>query len=84
MMYKHLLLLFLLVAGATATVLAQASGGITNQTIIQNGVGLGAVIAVVTSWSRNQSVLWAMLHGLMSWIYVIHLVLTRGQYENRN
>lgn len=82
-MYKHSILLLLLLAGATATVHAQASGGITNQTIIQNGVGLGAVIAVVTSWSRNGSVLWAILHGLISWIYVIYFVLTRSQYENR-
>ena len=51
---------------------------INNQTIIKEGVSLGAVIAVVTSWSRNQSVLWAILHGIFSWLYVIYFVLTRN------
>lgn len=47
------------------------------RTIVHNGVGLGSIIAVVTSWSRNQSVGWAILHGLFSWLYVIYFVLTR-------
>lgn len=46
--------------------------------IIENGVGLGAVIAVVVSWDRNKSVLWAILHGLLSWIYVIYFACTRA------
>ncbi len=45
--------------------------------IIQNGVGLGAVIAVVASWDRNKSILWAILHGILSWIYVIYFAFTR-------
>lgn len=46
-------------------------------TIIQTGVGLGTVIAVVTSWERNKSILWAILHGLFSWFYVIYFALSR-------
>jgi hypothetical protein len=46
-------------------------------TIIQNGVSLGAVIAVVLSWHRNRSILWAILHGILSWIYVIYFAITR-------
>ncbi len=47
------------------------------RTVIKNGVGLGAVIAVVASWSRNASILWAILHGLFSWFYVIYFAFTR-------
>jgi hypothetical protein len=39
-------------------------------------VGLGAVIAVVLSWQRNRSILWAIFHGILSWFYVIYWVLT--------
>ena len=39
--------------------------------------GLGMTIAVVLSWSRNASILWCILHGLLSWIYVIYFALTR-------
>jgi len=49
------------------------------ETVINNGVGLGAVIAVVTSWSRNRSVLWAILHGIFGWFYVIYFVSTRDE-----
>ncbi|MDQ6631785.1 MAG: hypothetical protein M3Y82_08505 [Verrucomicrobiota bacterium] len=47
------------------------------QNQIQTGVELGAVIAVVCSWQRNRSILWAMLHSIFSWIYVIYFALTR-------
>jgi ABC-type Fe3+-siderophore transport system permease subunit len=47
------------------------------KTVINNGAGLGAVIAVVTSWSRNKSILWAILHGVLSWFYVIYFAVTR-------
>jgi hypothetical protein len=43
---------------------------------IHAGVGLGSVIAVVASWHRNQSILWAILAGILSWFYVIYYALT--------
>ena len=45
--------------------------------IVHNGIGLGSVIAVVCSWDRNRSILWAILAGLFSWFYVIYFALTR-------
>jgi hypothetical protein len=47
------------------------------QIIVHNGIGLGSVIAVACSWERNRSILWAILAGLLSWIYVIYFALTR-------
>jgi hypothetical protein len=49
---------------------------ISNQAA-QSGIGLGAAIAVVCSWDRNRSILWAMLAGFFSWFYVIYFALTR-------
>lgn len=43
--------------------------------VVEKGLGLGSVIAVVASWSVNQSVLWAIPHGLLSWVYVIYYVI---------
>ena len=34
------------------------------------GISLGTAIAVAISWSQNGSVLWAILHGFLSWLYV--------------
>ena len=41
------------------------------------GVALGMSIAVVLSWSRNASILWAILHGFLNWFYVIYFAVTR-------
>jgi hypothetical protein len=41
------------------------------------GVGLGTAIAVTISWSVNKSILWAIIHGIFSWLYVIYFALTR-------
>ena len=40
-------------------------------------ITLGTAIAVAISWTKNGSVLWAILHGLLSWFYVGYHVLTR-------
>ena len=37
----------------------------------------GMALAMVLSWSRNASILWCMLHGAVSWVYVIYFAFTR-------
>jgi len=39
------------------------------------GIGIGAVIAIILSWTTNHSILWAILHGILSWCYVIYWVI---------
>lgn len=39
---------------------------------------VGAALAVVISWETNHSVLLGLLHGLLSWIYVVYALLTHG------
>ncbi|KKK64208.1 hypothetical protein LCGC14_2986550 [marine sediment metagenome] len=42
-----------------------------NETTVY-GCSLGSVIAVVLSYSINKSILWAILHGVFGWFYVIY------------
>lgn len=49
----------------------------THTVITQSGIGLGSVIAVTCSWHRNHSILFALLAGIFSWVYVIWFALTR-------
>jgi len=41
------------------------------------GIGLGSAIAVAVSWSINKSLIWAIIHGVLGWLYVIYYALTR-------
>lgn len=53
----------------------------TTSTVTQTGIGLGSAIAVVCSWQRNRSILWAILAGILSWLYVINFAMTRRADE---
>ncbi|OCW75265.1 hypothetical protein A4G24_05955 [Elizabethkingia anophelis] len=44
-------------------------------TVTNSGLGLGAIIAVVISWDRNKSILWAIIHGVLGWLYVIYFAI---------
>jgi hypothetical protein len=47
---------------------------------VSSGVwSLGDMIAVVISWSINHSILWAILHGVFGWFYVIYYALGFGR-----
>ena len=48
------------------------------------GIGLGTVIALVCSWERNRSILWAIVAGWLSWFYVIWFALTRRPDEKKS
>jgi len=36
------------------------------------GIGFGSALAITISWSANHSILWALVHGVLSWFYVIY------------
>lgn len=46
---------------------------------IKAGIGFGAALAITISWSLHKSILWAIVHGVLSWFYVIYYALTRSQ-----
>lgn len=43
------------------------------------GITMGSALAMILSFQLNHSVLWAIIHGLFSWFYVIYRVL-KGNY----
>ncbi len=42
---------------------------------VKTGITFGSALAMVISYANWHSVGWAILHGLMSWVYVIYYVL---------
>ena len=50
----------------------------TALTTIKAGIGFGTALAITISWGVNKSILWAIVHGFLSWIYVLYYALLRG------
>jgi len=46
-----------------------------NQTVVKYGVGFGSALAMAVSFSLNKSILWAIIHGILGWIYVLYALL---------
>lgn len=42
---------------------------------IKSGITMGSALAMVISWSLNESVIWAIIHGLFSWVYVVYYLI---------
>ena len=42
---------------------------------VKTGITFGSALAMVISYTTWRSVGWAMIHGLMSWVYVIYFLL---------
>jgi hypothetical protein len=76
---KQIISLSLLLFAATSVFAEQE---IIKQPVLSDtqwgGVGIGTVIAIVASWSRNKSAFWAIIHAILGWFYVIYFVLTRS------
>jgi hypothetical protein len=70
-------IIFVAIAILYATVLFAQANSVLNYGGVSTGFGLGSIIAVVASWSRNKSILWAIIHAVLGWLYVIYYVLTR-------
>lgn len=42
---------------------------------VKTGITFGSALAMVISYTTWKSVGWAIIHGLMSWVYVIYFIL---------
>jgi len=45
--------------------------------VARAGVSFGSALAIAISWSEHHSILWAIVQGILSWLYVIYYALTR-------
>lgn len=42
---------------------------------VKSGITFGSALAMVISYTTWHSVGWAIIHGLLSWVYVIYFLL---------
>jgi len=41
----------------------------------RHGWSFGSALAIAVSWSTHKSILWAILHGILSWFYVCYFAI---------
>lgn len=44
---------------------------------VRAGIGFGSALAITISWGANHSIVWAIIQGMFSWLYVIYYAVTR-------
>jgi hypothetical protein len=42
------------------------------------GVGFGSALAIAISYTNNHSIVWAIIDGILGWLYVIFFALFRS------
>lgn len=42
---------------------------------VKSGITFGSALAMVISYTAWRSVGWAIVHGLLSWVYVVYYLL---------
>lgn len=45
--------------------------------VARSGITFGTALAIAISWSQYNSIFWAIIHGLFSWIYVLYYAVLR-------
>jgi hypothetical protein len=42
---------------------------------VKTGITFGSCLAMIISYTAWKSVIWAIVHGLFSWVYVIYYII---------
>lgn len=53
-----------------------AGNVVVRRETVKAGIGFGTALVIAISYGHNQSILWAIVHGLLSWLFVIYAALT--------
>jgi hypothetical protein len=46
-----------------------------SETVAEAGISFGCALGMVISYTNWHSIAWAILHGLLGWVYVIYYIL---------
>ena len=45
---------------------------------VRTGISFGSALAMVISYMTWKSIGWAILHGILSWVYVVYFIFKYG------
>ena len=47
----------------------------TVEKTVETGISFGSALAMIISYTAYKSIGWAIVHGVLSWIYVIYYII---------
>jgi len=60
------------------TMVVERHFGAVGSAVVKYGLGYGAAAAMILSYSANKSILWMLIDGWLSWIYVIYFEMFKS------
>jgi len=60
------------------TVIVERRWGFIGSPMVKFGLGYGSVAAMILSYAANHSILWMLIDGWFSWLYVLYAALLRA------
>ncbi|HXT15990.1 MAG TPA: hypothetical protein VN706_10210 [Gemmatimonadaceae bacterium] len=45
--------------------------------VAKAGASFGSALAIAISWDAHHSLIWAIIDGFLSWVYVLYFAITR-------
>ena len=48
---------------------------VQTKTHAATGIGFGAALAMIISYTHWQSIGWAIIHGILGWVYVLYYII---------
>ncbi len=58
-----------------------AEGKKKGNVVAGSSIGFGAALAMVLSWTANKAIGWAVIHGILGWVYVVYYLFTRHDWK---
>ncbi len=52
--------------------------------LLETPIKIGSILAMIISWSRNRSILMALIHCFFGWLYVIYYYLGKDEEKSNN
>ena len=46
------------------------------KSVVRTGISFGTALAIAISWSVHKSIILAIIHGILGWLYVIYYGMT--------
>ena len=46
-----------------------------SRTRLTSGISMGSALAMILSYVEHRSIIWAIISGLLSWVYVIYYAI---------